>query len=130
MRLEDGRFTVGDVGWLDDAGYLFLADRRVDLILSGGTNIYPAEIEGVLSQCTGVADVAVFGIPHPEWGQEIKAVVEPVPGSSLTEELVLAFAAEHLAKFKLPRSVDFVDALPREASGKLKKRLLRDPYWA
>lgn len=129
MRLPDGRFTVGDVGYLDDEGYLFLADRRVDLILSGGTNIYPAELEGVLSQHPDVADVAVFGIPHPEWGQEIKAVVEPVPGGSVDEASVLAFAAEHLAKFKIPRSVDVVDALPREASGKLKKRLLRDPYW-
>ncbi len=128
MRLPDGRFTVGDVGWLDDDGYLFLADRRVDLILSGGTNIYPAEIEGVLSQCPGVADVAVFGIPHPEWGQEIKAVVEPIVGSGIDSDHVMAFAVEHLAKFKVPRSVDLVDALPREASGKLKKRLLRDAY--
>ena len=130
MRLTDGRFTVGDVGWLDADGYLFLADRRVDLILSGGTNVYPAEVEGVLSQCPGVADVAVFGIPHPEWGQEIKAVVEPVDGSSLSADDVMAYAAQHLAKFKRPRTVDLVDALPREASGKLKKRLLRDPYWS
>lgn len=130
MRLTDGRFTVGDVGYLDEAGYLFLADRRVDLILSGGTNIYPAEIEGVLSQHPKLADVAVFGIPHPEWGQEIKAVVEPATGMTVEPEEVIAFAAEHLAKFKVPRSVDVVDALPREASGKLKKRFLRDPYWA
>lgn len=130
IRLPDGRFTVGDVGWLDEDGYLFLADRRVDLILSGGTNVYPAEIEGVLSQCPGVADVAVFGIPHPEWGQEIKAVVEPVDGWPLEPSDVIGYASEHLAKFKRPRTVDVVDALPREASGKLKKRLLRDPYWA
>lgn len=129
ILLPDGRFTVGDVGYLDEEGYLFLADRRVDLILSGGTNIYPAEIEGVLSQHPKLADVAVFGIPHPEWGQEIKAVVEPAVGMSVDEADVLAFAAEHLAKFKVPRSVDIVDALPREASGKLKKRFLRDPYW-
>ena len=130
MRLPDGRFTFGDVGYLDEDGYLFLADRRVDLILSGGTNIYPAEIEGVLSQHPDLNDVAVFGIPNADWGQEIKAVVEPVPGSGVDVESVLAFAAEHLAKFKIPRSVDIVDALPREASGKLKKRILRDPYWA
>ena len=129
MQLADGRFTVGDVGYLDDAGYLFLADRRVDLILSGGTNVYPAEIEGVLSQHPKLADVAVFGIPNPDWGQEIKAVVEPIAGAQIDAAEVLAFAAEHLAKFKIPRSVDVVDALPREASGKLKKRLLRDPYW-
>ena len=129
MRLPDGRFTVGDVGWLDDEGYLFLADRRVDLILSGGTNVYPAEIEGVLSQHPKIADVAVFGIPHPDWGQEIKAVVEPLVDETVTEAEILEFAAERLAKFKRPRTVDVVDALPREASGKLKKRLLRDPYW-
>jgi len=129
IRLPDGRFTVGDVGYLDDEGYLFLADRRVDLILSGGTNIYPAEIEGVMSQHPKLADVAVFGIPNDEWGQEIKAVVEPAPGAEVDADEVLAFAREHLAKFKVPRTVDVVDALPREASGKLKKRLLRDPYW-
>ncbi len=134
-RLPDGRFTVGDVGWLDDDGYLFLADRRVDLILRGGTNVYPAEIEGVLSSHPLVADVAVFGIPDPDMGQSIKAVVELVPGAdapadpgAFTEEL-RRFAAEQLASFKLPNSVDIADALPREASGKLKKRLLRDPYW-
>lgn len=129
ILLADGRFTVGDVGYLDDAGYLFLADRRVDLILSGGTNVYPAEIEGVLSQHPKLADVAVFGIPHPDWGQEIKAVVEPAPGAEVTADEVIAYAVQHLAKFKVPRSVDIADALPREASGKLKKRLLRDPYW-
>lgn len=129
ILLPDGRFTVGDVGWLDEDDYLFLADRRVDLILSGGTNIYPAEIEGVLSEHPLLADVAVFGIPNADWGQEIKAVVEPAAGVEVDEESVLAFAREHLPRFKVPRSVDIVAALPREASGKLKKRLLRDPYW-
>lgn len=134
MVLPDGRFTVGDVGHLDADGFLFLADRRVDLILSGGTNIYPAEIEGVLSQHPLVADVAVFGIPNPEWGQEVKAVVEPIVGPdgeqvAIDEAGIVAFAREHLAPFKVPRSVDVVESLPREASGKLKKRLLRDPYW-
>ncbi len=129
MVLPDGRFTVGDVGWLDDDGYLYLADRRVDLIISGGTNIYPAEVEAVLSQYPDVADVAVFGIPHPDWGQEVKAVVEPVADATLDVDALLDFAAEHLAPFKLPKSVDVVDALPREASGKLKKHKLRSPYW-
>lgn len=129
MMLADGRFTVGDVGWLDDDGYLFLADRRVDLIISGGTNVYPAEIEAVLVQHPSVADVAVFGIPHAEWGQEIKAVVESAVGDDLDLTDLLDFAREQLAPFKLPRSIDVVDALPREASGKLKKHLLRDPYW-
>lgn len=130
MRLPDGRFTVGDVGWLDEDGFLFLADRRVDLILSGGTNIYPAEIEAALSQHPSVADVAVFGIPHPDWGEEIKAVVELVDERTASQDEILEFGSQRLASFKLPRSVDFVDALPREASGKLKKRYLRDPYWS
>lgn len=129
MVMPDGRFTVGDVGWLDEDGFLFLADRRVDLVISGGTNIYPAEIEGVLSEHPDIADVAVFGIPHPEWGQQVKAVVEAVEGATVDPEAVLSFAREQLAPFKVPRSLDVVDALPREASGKLKKRLLRDPWW-
>src|SRR5690606_7264636 len=130
VRLPDGRFTVGDLGWLDEDGYLFLADRRVDLVISGGTNIYPAEIEAVLSRCDGVADVAVFGIPHPEWGQEVMAVAEPAAGSSIDEAAIVAYAREHLAAFKVPRRVELVSSLPREASGKLKKRLLREQYLA
>ncbi len=128
-RLPDGRFTVGDVGWLDEDGFLFLADRRVDLILVGGSNVYPAEIEGVLSQHPSVADVAVFGIPDDDLGQAIKAVVEPPPGVKPDVDDIMDFAGQHLAKFKLPASIDVTDALPREAHGKLKKRLLRDPYW-
>lgn len=128
-RLSDGRFTVGDVGWLDDDGFLFLADRRVDLILVGGSNVYPAEIEGVLSQHPSIADVAVFGIPDDDLGQAIKAVIEPPPGITPDLDDIFSFARERLAKFKLPSSIDITDALPREAHGKLKKRLLRDPYW-
>ncbi len=129
MVRDDGRFTVGDVGYLDEDGFLFLADRRVDLILVAGSNIYPAEVEAVLSQYPSVADVAVFGIPHPDMGQEVKAVVEPVVGEYLDVDDLLAFAASRLASFKLPKSIDIVDALPREASGKLKKHKLRAPYW-
>ncbi len=131
IRLPDGRFTVGDLGWLDDDGYLFLADRRVDLILRGGVNVYPAEIEAVLLQHPSVADVAVFGIPDDDLGQQIKAVVEPAPGADRTTLAVdlRAFAVGRMAAFKVPASIDIVDALPREASGKLLKRLLRDPYW-
>ncbi len=128
-RLPDGRFTVGDLGWLDEDGFLYLADRRVDLIITGGSNVYPAEIEGVLSEHPSVADVAVFGIPDEEFGEQIKAVVEPVPRTSPDPAEIIAFARERLATFKVPRSVDIVDRLPREAHGKLKKRLLRDPYW-
>jgi long-chain acyl-CoA synthetase len=125
-------FTVGDVGYLDDEGYLFLRDRRSDVIISGGVNIYPAEVESELSCHPKVADVAVFGIPHDEWGEEIKAVVQPVDGvdggPELTTEL-LAFLAGRVARFKLPRSVDYVAELPRDPNGKLYKRRLRDPYW-
>jgi long-chain acyl-CoA synthetase len=125
-------FTMGDVGHLDADGYLFLHDRKSDMIITGGVNVYPAEIEGELAGHPKVADVAVFGIPHPEWGEEIKAVVQPAdgvpPGDELTEEL-LAYARTRLARFKLPRSVDYVTELPRDPNGKLYKRRLRDPYW-
>lgn len=128
-----GMFTVGDIGYLDADGYLYLCDRKSDMIISGGVNIYPAEIEAELSCHPAVADVAVFGIPHDEWGEEIKAVVQPAdgttPGPALTAEL-LAFLGERIAKFKLPRTIDYVAELPRDPNGKLYKRRLRDPYWA
>ncbi|MCK2241971.1 MULTISPECIES: acyl-CoA synthetase [unclassified Crossiella] len=126
-------FTMGDIGYLDADGYLFLCDRRNDMIISGGVNIYPAEIEGELAVHPKVADVAVFGIPHPDWGEEVKAVVQPADGvvadAALTEEL-LAYAGTRLARFKLPRSIDYLDSLPRDPNGKLYKRRLREPYWA
>jgi long-chain acyl-CoA synthetase len=126
-------FTVGDIGYLDSDGYLFLCDRGSDVIISGGVNIYPAEIEAELSGHPAVADVAVFGIPHDDWGEEVKAVVEPVPGLDAGPELtgeLLAFLAGRVAKFKLPRTIDYVAELPRDPNGKLYKRRLRDPYWA
>jgi long-chain acyl-CoA synthetase len=126
-------FTVGDIGYLDSEGYLYLCDRGSDMIISGGVNIYPAEIEAELACHPAVADVAVFGIPHEDWGEEIKAVVEPVAGAAagpkLTGEL-LAFLDGRIAKFKLPRTIDYVRELPRDPNGKLYKRRLRDPYWA
>jgi long-chain acyl-CoA synthetase len=128
-----GMFTVGDIGYLDADGYLFICDRKSDMIISGGVNIYPAEIESALAAHPAVGDVAVFGIPHEEWGEEIKAVVQPAPGAeagpALTAEL-LAFAGAKLARFKLPRTIDYVPELPRDPNGKLYKRRLRDPYWA
>ncbi len=124
-------FTLGDIGYLDEDGYLYLRDRKSDMIISGGVNIYPAEIEGELAVHPKVADIAVFGIPHPDWGEEIKAVVQPAegvePSEALTEEL-LAYAQERLAKFKLPKSIDYVDELPRDPNGKLYKRKLREAY--
>jgi long-chain acyl-CoA synthetase len=126
-------FTVGDIGYLDAEGYLYLCDRGSDTIISGGVNIYPAEIEGELSCHPKVEDVAVFGVPHEEWGEEIKAVVQPVagvePGPELCAELQ-EFLSGRLARFKLPRSIDFAGELPRDPNGKLYKRRLRDPYWA
>jgi long-chain acyl-CoA synthetase len=126
-------FTLGDIGHLDSDGYLFLHDRQSDMIITGGVNVYPAEIEGELAGHPKVADVAVFGIPHPEWGEQIKAVVQPAAGVTtgpeLTEEL-MAYAGTRLARFKLPRSIDYLDELPRDPNGKLYKRRLREPYWA
>jgi long-chain acyl-CoA synthetase len=128
-----GMFTVGDIGYLDADGYLYLCDRKGDMIISGGVNIYPAEIESELSCHPAVDDVAVFGIPHDEWGEEIKAVVQPAgwitPGPELTASL-LDFLDGRIAAYKLPRTVDYVAELPRDPNGKLYKRRLRDPYWA
>jgi len=130
---RDGFFTVGDWGLLDEDGYLFLKDRKSDMIISGGVNIYPAEIEGELLTFPKIGDVAVFGIPHADWGEEIKAVVQPEvgvePDDALRDE-IFAFCEDRLAKFKRPKTIDFMAELPRDPSGKLYKRKLRDPYWA
>ena len=129
----DGFFTVGDWGLLDEDGYLFLKDRKSDMIISGGVNIYPAEIEGTLLTFPKIGDVAVFGIPNEDWGEEIKAVVQPAegvePDDALREE-IFEFCRENLASYKRPKSLDFTPELPRDPSGKLYKRKLRDPYWA
>jgi long-chain acyl-CoA synthetase len=130
-RLE-GFFTVGDIGYLTDDGYLFLCDRKSDMIISGGVNIYPAEIEGEILTNPKVADAAVFGIPDDDWGEQIKAVVELAPGVEPGDELaeeILEYLRPRLAKYKWPKTIDFSDALPREPTGKLLKRKLRDPYW-
>jgi len=125
-------FTVGDVGLIDEDGYLFLRDRKIDMIISGGANIYPAEIEGVLLTHPKVGDAAVFGIPNEDWGEEVKAVVEPAEGVEANDELaaeILAYCADKLAKFKTPKTIDFTNEMPRDPNGKLYKRKLRDPYW-
>jgi acyl-CoA synthetase (AMP-forming)/AMP-acid ligase II len=122
--------TVGDVAYWDDEGYLYICDRKTDMIISGGMNIYPAEIEAALEQHPEIYDVAVFGIPSDEWGEVVHATVVRSPGSSLTGEEITAFARGHLASYKVPRSVDFTSELPRTGSGKLLKRQLRAPYWA
>jgi len=122
--------TVGDIAYRDDEGYLYICDRKTDVIISGGMNIYPAEIEAVLEQHPEIYDAAVFGIPSQDWGEAVHATVVRSPGSSLTGEEITAFAREHLASYKVPRSVEFTDELPRTGSGKLLKRQLRAPYWA
>jgi acyl-CoA synthetase (AMP-forming)/AMP-acid ligase II len=122
--------TVGDIAYWDDEGYLYICDRKTDMIISGGMNIYPAEIEAALEQHPEIYDVAVFGIPSDEWGEVVHATVVLVPGSPLTAAQVTAFAREHLASYKVPRSVDFTAELPRTGSGKILKRQLRAPYWA
>jgi long-chain acyl-CoA synthetase len=128
-----GFFTVGDIGYLDEEGFLFLCDRKSDMIISGGANIYPAEIEAEIIMNPKVADVAVFGIPDEDWGEQIKAVVQPAAGVEPGDELateILAGLEGKLAKMKWPKSIDFTPELPRDPSGKLLKRRLRDPYWA
>ena len=130
---RDGFFTVGDIGYLNPQGYLFLCDRKIDMIISGGVNIYPSEVEADLLAYPKVADAAVFGIPHEDWGEEVKAVIEPAPGvqpgPALADE-ILAYCAKTMAKYKCPRSIDFIASMPRDPNGKLYKRKLRDPYWA
>jgi long-chain acyl-CoA synthetase len=129
----DGYFTVGDVGYLNEDGYLFLCDRKSDMIIAGGVNIYPAEIEGEIQAHPDVADVAVFGVPDEDMGEQIKAVVEVQEGVTADDALrasIMEHLSGRLAKFKWPRTIDFMDELPREPTGKLLKRNLRDPYWA
>ena len=126
---RDGLWTMGDVGYVDADGYLYICDRKADMVISGGVNIYPAEIEAVLISLPGVADCAVFGIPDEEFGESLAAAVQITPGASLSEAQVRDFLRERIAGYKLPRSVSFHAELPREDSGKIFKRKLRDPYW-
>ena len=131
-HLEPGVFTTGDVGYLDADGYLWLSDRKIDMIISGGVNIYPAEIEGVLAVHPAVEDVAVIGVPDEEFGESVKALVQVkdgvVPDEALSSELI-AHCRELLAGYKAPRSVDYVAHVPRTGTGKIQKAPLRAPYW-
>ncbi|MDH3214509.1 MAG: AMP-binding protein, partial [Myxococcales bacterium] len=132
-RSREGWSTLGDIGYLDDEGYLYLTDRKANMIISGGVNIYPAEAENALVTHPAVADVAVFGVPNEEFGEEVKAVVQPVDmadaGPDLEAELI-EYCRSQISKIKCPRSIDFEAELPRHPTGKLYKRLIRDRYWA
>jgi fatty-acyl-CoA synthase len=127
---KDGRYLTGDVGWIDHAGYAYIVDRKRDMVVSGGANVYPAEVERVLRELDGVAEIAVFGIPHEKWGETVAAAVVRLPGSTLREEDVVAFAKEHLASFKKPTSVRFLDELPRNPMQKVRKDALREMWSA
>jgi long-chain acyl-CoA synthetase len=130
-HLEPGVFTTGDVGHIDEDGYLWLSDRKIDMIISGGVNIYPAEIEAVLAENASVEDVAVIGVPNEEFGEEVKAVVQ-LSGAANLEELekeLMTACRDRLAGYKRPKSIDFVETLPRTGTGKILKRELRAPYW-
>jgi fatty-acyl-CoA synthase/long-chain acyl-CoA synthetase len=126
---REGFATVGDIAYRDADGFYYICDRKSDMIISGGMNVYPAEIEAALERHPGVADVAVFGIPSEEWGESVHAVVVPRPGRTLASDEVVAFARERLAGYKIPRSVAIASEIPRNGSGKILKRVLREPFW-
>lgn len=125
-----GLWTLKDMGYLDADGFLFIVDRQSDMVISGGVNIYPAEIEAILVTMPGVADVAVFGVPDEDFGEALLAAVQPVPGAELTATQVQAWLRERIAGYKVPRTVEFHPELPREDTGKIFKRKLREPHWA
>ncbi|MFN4113581.1 MAG: long-chain-fatty-acid--CoA ligase [Sphingomonadaceae bacterium] len=127
--IEGGWFRTGDAGILDEQGYLYIQDRIKDMIITGGENVYPAEVESAVFGHPDIADVAIIGVPDDKWGEAVKAVVVRRPGSDLDEAGVIAWARERIAGFKCPKSVDFIDALPRNPSGKILRRELRAPYW-
>ncbi len=127
--IRDGWLYTGDAGYFDADGYLYIHDRLKDMILSGAENVYPAEVERVLERFPGIADVAVIGVPDEQWGEAVKAVVVAKPGTALSEDEIIEFARTQVARFKCPKSVDIVDAIPRNPSGKILKKELRAPYW-
>jgi acyl-CoA synthetase (AMP-forming)/AMP-acid ligase II len=123
----EGWYRTGDVGRLDDDGFIFIVDRIKDMIITGGENVYSPEVERVIAEFPGVAEVAVIGVPDPRWGETVKAVVAPTPGASVDANELIAFCRERMADYKCPRTVDIVEALPRNATGKVLKRNLREP---
>jgi len=127
--IRDGWIYTGDAGYFDEDGYLYIHDRVKDMVVSGGENVYPAEVESALFGHPAIADLAVIGVPDDRWGEAVKAVVVRKPGVEVTEAELIDYARERIASYKAPKSVDFVDALPRNPSGKILKRVLRAPYW-
>ena len=125
----DGWVFTGDAGTLDADGYLYIHDRLKDMIISGGENIYPAEVESAIYGHPDVADVAVIGVPDAQWGEAVKAVCVPRPGHTIAPASVIAWARERIAGFKVPKSIDVLPELPRNATGKVLRRALRAPYW-
>jgi bile acid-coenzyme A ligase len=124
-RTEEGFQTAGDVGYLDEEGYLYLLDRRVDMIISGGANVFPAEVEAALIDHPKIADVVVIGLKDPEWGRRVHAVIEPAdPAAPPTSQEVIAYAKSRLAAYKVPKTVEFVDAVPRSAATKVNRGAL------
>jgi len=130
QTLRGGWMHTGDAGTLDDDGYLYIQDRVKDMIVSGGENVYPRMVEEVLFQHPAIADVAVIGVPDERWGETVKAIVVLREGKQANADELIEFCRDKLGGFERPRSVEFVDALPRTPSGKVLKRTLREPYWA
>jgi len=121
--------SVGDMARMDEDGYIYLVDSAKDMIVSGGINVYPAEVESVILKLDGIADVDVIGVPDEKWGEQVKAIVVLKPGNSVSEDDIITYCRQYLAGFKTPKSVDFIDAIPRSAIGKVQKKVLRKPYW-
>ncbi|MEL7040111.1 MAG: long-chain-fatty-acid--CoA ligase [Pseudomonadota bacterium] len=128
--IRDGFFHTGDAGYFDEDGFLFIHDRVKDMIVSGGENVYPAEVENAIFGHPEVADVAVIGVPDQKWGESVKAIIVPKEGAKPTPESIIAWAREKIAGYKCPKSVDYIEALPRNPSGKILRKDLREPYWA
>jgi acyl-CoA synthetase (AMP-forming)/AMP-acid ligase II len=126
---HDGFFSVGDIAYRDEEGYYYICDRKIDMVISGGVNIYPAEVEAVLFEHPAVEDAAIIGVPNEEYGEEVKAVVKLKPGATATEAELIEFCNQRVAGYKRPKSVDFIDDFPRDVAGKTQKRRLRDHYW-
>ena len=129
QRLQGGWLRTGDLGRMDTEGYVFLADRKEDKIITGGFNVYPAEIEGTLSEHSAVAECAVFAIPDPKWGEAVRAAVTLRPGCAADSEELIAFCKQHLARFKVPKAIDVLEELPKSGVGKILRRALREPWW-